>query len=129
MIGRLADAVTETLDVCAGTRYNGGTPTSGSERPVSGGIRGASVTTALVFSRGSTKKSAAAAPLLVIFTVTLTGWPAVSLVLALLGSPVALALAWLNRMFPVYGWDTSLPTTGSAKSTISVQIPGTGFSA
>src|SRR5215472_2088132 len=101
MIGRLADADTETLDVSAGTRYSGGTPTSGSERPLAGGFSGASVTVAAVFSRGSTKKSAAAAPLLVIFTDTLTRWPAASLVPALWGSPVALALALLNRMFPV----------------------------
>src|SRR5215469_17318347 len=101
MIGRLADAATETLEVSAGTTYNGGSPTSGSERPLAGGFSGASVTVAAVFSRGSTKKSAAAAPLLVIFTETLTRLPFVSLVLALRGSPVALALAVLNRMFPV----------------------------
>src|SRR5215469_212922 len=99
MIGRLADADTETLDVSAGTIYTGGSPTSGSERPLAGGFSGASGTVAAVFSRGSAKKSAAAAPLLVIFTETLTRLRFVSLVPALWGSPAALTLALLNRMF------------------------------
>ena len=74
------------------------------------------------------KKSSGAAPLLVIVTGTVTGAPAASVVPALSGSPAALALTSLNSMLPVNGWDTSSPTTGSAKSTMSVQVPATGLS-
>ena len=86
-----------------------------------------SVSCAVAFSRGSMKKSAGAAPLLVIFTGTVIRLPAASSVPVLSGSPVALALARLNWMLPVYGCETSFPTTGSAKSTTSVQVPRTGF--
>ena len=63
----------------------------------------------VVFSRGSTKKSSGAAPLLVIVTGTVTGVPAASFVLALFGRPVALTLTSLNLMLPVNGWEISLP--------------------
>ena len=103
------------------------------DRPAAGPVRsscasGASVSVVVVFSRGSMKKSSGAAPLLVMVTGTVTGVPAASFVPALSGSPAALDLTSLNAMLPVNGWDSSLPTTGSAKSTISVHVPGAGLS-
>ena len=66
--------------------------------------------------------------MLVIFTGTVTGVPAASFVAALSGSPAALTFTALKRMLPVYGWEISFPTTGSAKSTTSVHVPGAGSS-
>ncbi len=62
-------------------------------------------------------------------TGTVTGGPAGSVVPALSGMPAALTFTALNAMLPVNGWDTSSPTTGSAKSTISVQVPWMGLTA
>ena len=47
--------------------------------------------------------------------------------LLLFGRPAALTLTLFNLMLPLKGCEISLPTTGSAKSTISVQVPGAGF--
>ena len=66
-------------------------------------------------------------PWLVTVTGTVTGVPAASLVPALSGSPAALTLTWLNWTLPVNGWEISSPTVGSANTTISVQVPGTGL--
>ena len=79
-----------------------------------------------VLSLGSMKKSSGASPLFLIDTGTVTGFPAASVVEALSGRPSAEALVWLNTMSPVNGSASSFPCTGSAKSTISVQVPGTG---
>ncbi len=62
-------------------------------------------------------------------TGTVTGAPAGSVVLALSGIPAALTFTALNATLPVNGWDTSSPTTGLAKSTISVQVPWIGLTA
>jgi len=43
---------------------------------------------------------------------------------ALWGSPEPVTLTLLNWIVPVNSWEISSPTTGSAKSTISVQTPG-----
>jgi hypothetical protein len=56
-----------------------------------------------------------------------TGFPDGSVVLALSGSPAALAWTSLNLMLPVNGWEISSPTTGSANSTIRVQVPAAGL--
>ena len=45
------------------------------------------------------------------------------------GAPGAEFRLRLTKEKCVKGWEISLPTTGSAKSTISVQVPRTGFSA
>jgi hypothetical protein len=82
---------------------------------------------ALALRRGSTKKPSGAAPLLVIFTGTVTGVPAASFVPGLFGSPEALTLTSLNLMLPVNGSETSSPATGSVKATMRVQVPGTGL--
>src|ERR1700722_11236827 len=79
------------------------------------------------FNRASTKYASGAAPVLVIVTGTVTGVPAARVVILLFGRPEAVTLTALNLMLPLKGWETSLPTTGSAKSTISVQVPGTGL--
>ena len=62
-----------------------------------------------------------------IVTGTVTGLPAASVVLALSGSPAALALTLLNTTLPVYGSEISFPAVGSVNATISVQVPGTGL--
>ena len=49
------------------------------------------------------KKSSGAAPVFLTVTGTVTGVPAASVVLALSGSPAALALVALKAMFPVNG--------------------------
>ena len=41
----------------------------------------------------------------------------------------ALTLTALNATFPLNGWDSSSPTTGSAKSMTSVQVPLIGLAA
>ena len=87
-------------------------------------VSGASVSEALVASRGSMKKSSGSGPLLVTVTGIVTGLPAASVVWALSGSPAALALVALNLIDPVYGSASSLPTTGSVKATTRVQVPG-----
>src|ERR1700728_400037 len=127
MAGSGAGCVTDTLDVPVGTSQDGKPP----------GIRsatvfelsnGASATVALVVSLVSMKKSSGASPLFVIVTGTVTGVPAASVVETLSGSPTAEARVWLNTMSPLYGSDTSSPSTGSANSTASVQVPGAGCS-
>jgi hypothetical protein len=65
-------------------------------------------------------------PGFVMATGTVTGVPDASVVLALSGSPSALALVALNAMLPVNGWETSSPTTEPAKATTSVHTPGAG---
>src|SRR5260370_18252391 len=115
----------ETLDVCVGTNHSpapaGG---SGKDAPVSDG----SVTEVNAFSRGSRKKSSGSGPLLVIVTGTVTGVPAVSTVPALCGRLLAVALTTVNETVPLNGSASSLPVTGSPKSAISVQVPGSGLS-
>ena len=60
-----------------------------------------------------------------IVTGTVTGWPAASLVLRAVRQPGERSRSTLlNWMLPVNGCEISSPTTGSAKSTISVQVPG-----
>src|ERR1700691_4061009 len=116
------------LEVCVGTSQNGSAVVMGRGNPlaVGTGARSASGALSVALSRASTKKSSGAAPLLVMVTGTVTGTPAASFVAALSGRPAALALVSLNLTLPVNGWETSSPTIGSAKSTISVQTPGTG---
>ena len=70
-IGKLAVAVTETLDVSDGTNQSGDPTTSGRARPLAG-LNGARASAVLLFSRGSTKKSAACKPLLVMDTGKVT---------------------------------------------------------
>src|ERR1700690_2996402 len=126
-IGRDAGAAADTLDVSVGTSQNRPGPVYGSVSPLVG-VSPASWMLADVFSRASTKKSSGAAPLLVIDTGTVTGVPAASVVLALSGRPDALTCTLLNLMLPVNGCESSVPATGSATSTASVQVPGTGLS-
>src|SRR5581483_8863814 len=128
MIGSVALADADTLDVCVGTSHCGGNCTaSGSARLVAGASAARSMLS-VVFRRGSTKKSSGAWPWLVTRTGTVTAVPAASLVPALSGSPAAFTLTWLNRTLPVNGWEISSPTVGSANTTIRVQVPGTGLS-
>src|SRR5689334_17054066 len=106
----------------------GGPTTSGRASPLAW-ENGASARVVGESSLGSRKKSSAWPPLLVMVTGTVTGWPAGSVVLALSGMPAALSVTALNAMLPENGWDTSSPTTGLAKSTISVQVPWMGLTA
>ena len=126
MAGSDAVCVTDTLDVSVGTNQVGKSPFIGSGTVSDVGETAASVTVSSVLSLGSMKKSSGASPLFVIDTGTVTGVPDASVVEALSGRPAAEARVWLNTMFPVNGSDSSLPSTGSAKSTTSVQVPGTG---
>ena len=43
-------------------------------------------------------------------------------------SELGLSPELLKAMLPWNGWDTSLPTIGSAKSTMNVHLPATGCS-
>ena len=92
-----------------------------------GGSSGAKAMLAVLSSRASMKNASAAAPVFVTVTGMVTGTPAVSFEAALFGKPSALALVPFSLMLPLNGWEISLPTTGSAKSTISVQVPATGL--
>src|ERR1700678_1051580 len=56
---------------------------------------------AFVLSRGSMKNASGATPLLVMLTGTVTGVPLARVVLALSGSPAALACTPLKTMLPV----------------------------
>src|SRR5579863_6478076 len=114
------------LEVCVGTSHSGSPPVFGSVTLFE--VNEASDTDSDPVSRGSMKTSSGAAPLLVIVTGTVIGAPAGSVVLALSGRPTALTLTPLNAMLPVYGSDTSFPTTGSPNATISVHVPATGSS-
>src|ERR1700683_3222588 len=125
MAGSDAVCDTDSADVSDGTNQTGKPPVIGSDT-VSDDSE-ASVIVVVVFSLASMKKSSAAAPVFVIVTGTVIGVPDASVVLALSGSPAALVLVSLKAMFPVNGSDTSLPSTGSAKSTTSVQVPATGL--
>src|ERR1022692_1411632 len=126
MIGRLADEAVCTLDVWAGTNHSGSPVASGRAKllPKSAARCGLLV----VLSRASMKNASGAAPLFVIVTGTVTGVPAASLMPALFGKPAAWALTLSSLILPLNGWEISSPTTGSANSTISVQVPGTGVS-
>jgi hypothetical protein len=101
MPGRLEVWVTERLDVCVGTNQVGKAPVIGSDTVSELPSVAGSVIDCVLSSLGSTKKPSGAAPLFVIQTGTVTGTPARRVVLALSGSPGALALTWLNAMFPV----------------------------
>src|SRR5580700_10741728 len=125
-MGRDAVAVTETDDDSVGMNHWGDPTTSGRARPEAW-LKGASETVSLVLSRGSKKKSSAWVPLLVIVTGTVTGVPAGRVVLVLSGSAGALTFTLLNLTVPVNACETSSPTTGSAKSTMSVHVPEAGF--
>src|ERR1700733_4358107 len=127
MAGSDAVCVTDTLDVSVGTSQRGKPPVIGSATVSELPPNAASATVALVVSLGSMKKSSGASPLFVIDTGTVTGVPDASVVEALSGRPAAEARVWLNTMSPVNGSDTSLPSTGSANSTASVQVPATGW--
>ena len=126
MAGSNAVCATDTLDVCVGTTQRGKPSVMGSAAVSELPPNGANATVALVLSLGSMKKSSGASPLFLIVTGTVTGFPAANVVAALSGSPAAEAWVWLNTMSPVYGSDTSFPSTGSANSTTSVQVPGAG---
>ena len=98
--GNVEVCVTERLEVSVGTNQVGKSPVIGSDT-VPEPPAGTSVIDCVVSSLGSTKKSSGAAPLFVIVTGTVTGTVALSVVLALSGSPAALAATLLNTMFPV----------------------------
>ena len=70
--------MTATLEVSVGTNQSGGSPVSGRAAPVVWSSAGQRRLLAVWFSRGSTKKSSGAAPLLVTVTGTVTGVPAAS---------------------------------------------------
>src|SRR5271170_3390 len=114
------------LDVSVGTSHAGSAPVNGKLNPVPGFPgRNGSATLSTVLSRGSMKNASGAAPLLVIFTGIVTGVPAARLINEPFGRPGALAMTLLNWTLPVYTCEISSPTTGSAKSTSSFQVPGT----
>ena len=79
------------------------------------------------FNRASTKYASGAMPVLVIVTGTVTGVPAASTVLLLFGRPDSGDTHGVELDVAAEGLEISLPTTGSAKSTISVQVPGAGL--
>src|SRR6202042_2785994 len=108
------------LEACVGTNHSGTLPVSGRVSPLVC-VRPASVMLALALRRGSTKKPSGAAPLLVIFTGTVTGVPATSFVPGLSGSPEALTLTSLNLMLPGNGSETSSPAPGPGKAPRRVQ--------
>lgn len=101
MAGRLAVCVTDRLDVCVGMNQVGKSPFIGRGTVSDDGGMAASVIVFDTVSRGSMKKSSGASPLLVMLSGTVTGVPEASVVVALSGSPAALALVSLNTMFPV----------------------------
>src|ERR1700722_4687554 len=118
--------VTFRLDVSVGTIQVGKLPVIGSDTVSVVGATAESATVSSVLSLGSMKISSGAPPLFVIDTGTVIGVPDASVVEALSGRPAAEARVWLNTMSPVNGSDTSFPSTGSANSTASVQVPGAG---
>src|SRR3984885_12040026 len=126
MAGSDAVCVTDTLDVSVGTSQRGRPPVIGSATVSVPPPNGASAPVGLVVSLGSMKKSSGASPLFVIVTGTVTGVSDASVVEALSGRPTAEARVWLNTMSPVNLSDASGPSTGSANSTASVQVPGAG---
>src|ERR1700733_764345 len=128
MAGRLEVWATATLDVWVGKMNVGVGPLFGSGTVSRLGGSGCSGYALVVVSRGSMKTSSGAAPLLVTVTGTVIGVPEASVVDALSGSPATDTCTLLNAMVPEYAWDSSLPSTGSAKSTISVQVPAAGSS-
>src|SRR6202050_1502131 len=129
MAGTVEVWLTVRLDVAFGTNHSGTSPRFGRVAvDVLDGIVGSVIMT-FVSSRGSRNSSCGLAPLLVMVTGTVTAVPAFKVVAALSGSVGADALEALNTMSPLYGWNSSLPATGSANSMISVHLPDTGFTA
>src|SRR6202050_1271535 len=130
MAGTVEVWFTVRLEASLGTNHSGNwTPVFGEGAvAVLGGSVGSVIVT-VVSSRGSRNSSCGLAPLLVMVTGTVTAVPAFRVVAALSGSAGADALEALNTMSPLYGWNSSLPATGSANSMISVHLPDTGFTA
>src|ERR1700722_2602500 len=83
-IGSDAVAVTDTDDASVGMNHCGEPPVNGREIPEAW-LNGANTMDSWALRRGSTKKSSAWRPLLVIETGTVTGVPAARIVLVLSG--------------------------------------------
>src|SRR6202453_4134183 len=116
MAGTVEVWFTVRLDVSLGTNHSGYWPMFGrvAVAVLDGSV--GSVIVTVVFSRGSRNSSCGLTPLLVMVTGTVTAVPAVRVVAALSGRAGADALEALSTMSPLYGWNSSLPATGSANS-------------